>query len=229
MFLYVFTDPVPGSGNGASLDLEEELKSVKEDLKALKNKKEEMQVDEALSTVRCLASRPSLTSQNVLLAAIETLIEIANKANHKDASLFSKSYAICKRYEDNDDFCGLVLKLFGSQEDKKIAAAVSDWAKAKKYEETEKNKGQVKENIPSSSNFSNANMPNYGFGPVFPPHVPMHPMMYPYPHTQPGFFGPRPPVGRGQNRRRKNDSCFYCKGQGHFVANCPKLQGNGKK
>ena len=119
MFLYVFTDPVSGSGNGASLDLEEELKSVKEDLKALKNKKEEIKVDEALSTVRCLASRPSLTSQNVLLAAIETLIEIANKANHKDASLFSKSYAICKRYEDNDDFCGLVLKLFGSQEDKK--------------------------------------------------------------------------------------------------------------
>ena len=32
--LYVFTDPVSGSGNGASLDLEEELKSVKEDLKA---------------------------------------------------------------------------------------------------------------------------------------------------------------------------------------------------
>jgi hypothetical protein len=54
-----------------------------------------------------------------------------NKANHKDASLFNKSYGICKRYEYNDDFCGLVLKLFGTSEDKKIAAVVADWANQK--------------------------------------------------------------------------------------------------
>ena len=67
------------SGKGGKL--EDELKSVKEDFKALKNMMEEMQVDEVLSTVRCLASCQSRTSLNVLLAAIETLIEVVNKYN----------------------------------------------------------------------------------------------------------------------------------------------------
>ena len=112
--------------------MEEQLQSMRSDLEALKSRREGLQVDEALSNVRSLASRPNLTSPNVLMAAIETLIEVANKANYKDASMFSKAYATCKRYEENEDFCGLVLKLFGSQEDKKIASIIADWAKAKK-------------------------------------------------------------------------------------------------
>lgn len=92
---------------------------MRQDLDALKNLKDGVQVDEALATVRTLASRPKLTSPNVLMAAIEHLVEIANKTNYKDAVLFSKSLSICKKYEENDDFCGLVLKLYGSQEDKK--------------------------------------------------------------------------------------------------------------
>lgn len=109
------------AGNNDGEGLKDQLKSMKEDLKALKNRRDDLPVDDALSSVSSLASRPSLTSYNVSVAAIETLIEVANKANHKDASLFSKSCAICKRYEDNED---LVLKLFGTLEDKKIAADV---------------------------------------------------------------------------------------------------------
>lgn len=70
--------------------------------------RDELKVDDALSSIRSLASRLSLTSHNVLLEDIETLIEEVNKPNHKDASLFHKPYDICKRNEDNEDFCGLV-------------------------------------------------------------------------------------------------------------------------
>lgn len=196
---------------------------MKEDLKALKSRRDDLQVDDALSSVRSLASRPSLTSHNVLLAAIETLIEVANKANHKDASLFSKSYAICKRYEDNEDFCGLVLKLFGKQEDKKIAAVVADWAKSKKYEESEKSTSRYmkqKENVASSG----SPYPTFGFGPVYPNQVPYQHMMYPYPPMHQGYYGPRPPMRSASVKKGKQSSpgsCFYCKEFGHFVSGCP--------
>ena len=72
-------------------------KTMRQDLDALKNQKDGVQVDEALATVRTLASRPKLTSPNVLMAAIEHLVEIANKTSYKDATLFSKSLSICKK------------------------------------------------------------------------------------------------------------------------------------
>ena len=107
---------------------------MRKDLDALKTQKEGVQVDEALATVRTLANRPKLTSPNILMTAIENLVEISNKTNYKDATLFSKTLSICKKYEDHEDFCSLVLKLFGSQVDKKISSILADWAKSKKYE-----------------------------------------------------------------------------------------------
>lgn len=185
---------------------------MKEDLKALKSRRNDLQVDDALSSVRTLAIRPSLTSHNVLLAAIETLIEVANKANHKDASLFSKSYAICKRSEDNEDFCGLVLKLFGTQEDKKIAAVVADWAKSKKYEESEKSTRYMKQKVNVAS--SGSPYPTFGFGPVYENQVPYQHMMYTYPSMHQGYYGPRPPMRSAAVKKGKQSShgsCFYCK------------------
>ena len=79
----------------SSVDMQ--LKTMRQDLDALKNQKDGVQVDEALATVRTLASRPKLTSPNVLMAAIEHLVEIANKTSYKDATLFSKSLSICKK------------------------------------------------------------------------------------------------------------------------------------
>ncbi|CAC5389006.1 unnamed protein product [Mytilus coruscus] len=72
--------------------------------------------------------------------------------NHKEAAMFSKVFSTCKKYEDNEEFCSLVLKLFGSQEDKRIACLVADWAKSRKYEGGEKVKestrGKVKNDNP---------------------------------------------------------------------------------
>ena len=95
-------------------------------------------MDESLATVRTLASRPKLTSPNILMAAIEHLVEIANKTSYKAATLFLKSLSICKRYEDNEEFCSLVLKLFGSSEDKKNFSVIADWAKPKKIKRKRK-------------------------------------------------------------------------------------------
>lgn len=195
----------------------------------LKSRRDELQVDDALSNIRSLASRPALTSHHVLLVAIETLIEIANKANHKDASLYSKSYAICKRYEESEDFCGLVLKLFGTQEDKKIAAVVADWAKSKKYEESGKSKLKQKENVASLG----SPYPTFGFGPGYSQQTPFQHFMYPFPPMQQGFFGPRPAASMQSSGKKKKQSssgsCFYCKEYGHFVSDCPKLANGSKK
>ena len=201
---------------------------MRQDLDALKTQKDGVHVDEALATVRTLASRPKFTSPNILKAALENLVEIANKTNYKDATLFSKSLSICKKYEENDDFCGLVLKLFGSSEDKKISSTIADWVKAKMYE-SDKGKEKIKENIAPLPHQPYA-LPNgmgfpqpfqYPFG--YPP--PMN-MMYPGPHFQQAAsgFGPRTAF-RGRGRRIKaNLTCFFCKEPGHFVSNCPKLK-----
>jgi hypothetical protein len=37
-----------------------------------------------------LAARPELTTPGVLFAGVEMLVDAANKANHKDCSIFSK-------------------------------------------------------------------------------------------------------------------------------------------
>ena len=94
-------------------DIASQLKTMRQDLDALKDQKAGVHVDEALATVRTFASWPKFTS-HIIIAALENLVEIANKTSYKDASLFSKSLSICKKYEENDDFCGLVLKLFSS-------------------------------------------------------------------------------------------------------------------
>lgn len=48
--------------------LEDQLTSMKEDLKALKSRRDDLQEDNALSNGRILASRPSTTSHNALVA-----------------------------------------------------------------------------------------------------------------------------------------------------------------
>ncbi|CAG2198573.1 unnamed protein product [Mytilus edulis] len=179
----------------------QQLQAMRQDLDELKKNSKVLQVDEALSYVRTLAARPKLTTPGVLLAAIEMLVDAANKANHKDCSLFSKSFSMCKKYEDNVDFCGLVLKLFGSQEDKKISSLISDWAKSKKYEEPSgsKERQDILDAPPTSAPafpFPGYGYQNPGFG--FP-----YPNFYPGPNYNSGGFRP-PRMQGGRGRRVSN-------------------------
>lgn len=118
----------------------------------------------------------------------------------------------------------MVLKLFGTQEDK-IAAVVADSAKSKKYEESEKSTSRYmkqKENVASSG----SPYPTFGFGPVYQNQVPDQHMMYPYPPMHQGYYSPRPPMRSAAVKKGKQSSpgsCFYCKEYGHFVSGCPKL------
>jgi len=69
----------------------------------------------------------------------------------------------CRRFENNDDLYGLCLKLLGSGEDKKIASAIAEWAKCKKYD---------RENVEPIDKTRRADVqppiPMASHGPIFP-------------------------------------------------------------
>ncbi|CAC5388722.1 unnamed protein product [Mytilus coruscus] len=178
---------------------QKETRAMRQDLDALKNKSKDMQGDDALQYVRTLASRPKLTSNpSVLLAAIEMLVDAANKADHKNSAMYQKSLSTCRKYEEHPDFCGLVLKLFGSQEDKHISSLVADWAKSKKYDEVEHTCSKSdKKGAPPPQKYC-IGYPGFGF--------PTPGFGAPYPGFFPGPSGFHPPFrgGAGRDRRRSN-------------------------
>ena len=73
-------------------------------LDIIENKSSEKQVEECLSHVRILNSRPSITQPHVLLASIQTLVTVAAKVSNKDADYYGKAYSYCKKFEDSRDF-----------------------------------------------------------------------------------------------------------------------------
>ena len=211
------------AGKDRGDDTNRTLKQMRQDLDALKNKTKDLQVEDALQYVRTLASRPKLTSNHsVLLAAVEMLVDAANKADHKDSLMFHTSLAMCRKYQDHKDFCGLVLKFFGFQEDKIISPLVADWEKSKKYDDVDKVKSHNKEVSRTPEpllGFPGYGFPNPGFGMPYPG-------FFPGPSAVNPSFGFRPPYrgGAGRGKRRANGACFYCKEEGHFVSNCHKIK-----
>ena len=170
------------------------------------------------------------------MAAVETLIEVATRASHKDVDFYVKSLAYCRRYEQSEDFCNLVLKLFGSAEDKKIANIVADWAKARKYESSGSGAGNVglkcrdqqQQYVPPSFYMNPTPFnPVFGAGPSMHASMqqsyPVHgfPPYSPYPANN---FMRVPTRGRGRGRGASSLACFYCKKKGHLVAFCPEIK-----
>ena len=195
-----------------------------QDLKAAKG----TQVEEAIRQINVLAGRPKLTSPAVIIAAVESLVDVATRTSHKDLEYYCKALQACRRFEASPDLCSLCLRLFGSQEDKKISAAIAEWSKQQKYEEPKENScnTQGSGNLHGSVNSQGA--PQYPFWPQMwgPPNVQNFP-----PNNGMHYFRPYPfvggPMGNGMGRPRMGGVCYYCKRKGHFVANCPKL--NDKK
>ena len=70
---------VEKASSESSSSVDTHLKTIRQDLDTLQNQKYGVQVDEALATIRTLASCPKLTSPNVLMAA--HLVEKANKTD----------------------------------------------------------------------------------------------------------------------------------------------------
>lgn len=209
-------------------NMETRLRDIERKMESMKEKSGEDQVEECLRQVRILAGRPNLTQAHVLLAALETLVDVAFRNSHKDADFYSKSFTHCKKYENSKDLCGLTMKLFGSAEDRKIANVVADWLKGKKYEGS----GVVedKENVGQNSNKSLGDLTGmqanpYPYVPLLgQPHFPFSPYPVPYSGYPAQSFGfPRPSV-RGMGIRPRRGRCLFCKDLGHFVADCPKMK-----
>nr|XP_034302745.1 uncharacterized protein LOC109620194 [Crassostrea gigas] len=209
-------------------NMETRLRDIERKMESMKEKSGEDQEEECLRQVRILAGRPNLTQAHVLLAALETLVDVAFRNSHKDADFYSKSFTHCKKYENSKDLCGLTMKLFGSAEDRKIANVVADWLKGKKYEGS----GVVedKENVGQNSNKSLGDLTGMQANPypcvplLGQPHFPFSPYPVPYSGYPAQSFGfPRPSV-RGMGIRPRRGRCLFCKDLGHFVADCPKMK-----
>lgn len=161
---------------------------------------------------------------------------MATKYGYKDSEYYSKAYSYCKKFQDSDDMCNLVMKLFGSAEDKRLANVVADWIKGKKYEGSPKKalkeepvKDDKKSIDPRNIN-PNCMSNTASFGYPFPPSS-----MYVPPFSFPQHYSPYPgsfSQNRFGNRGRggysggysRRGRCLFCKEEGHFVAECPKIK-----
>ena len=75
--------------------METRLRDIERKMESMKEKSGEDQVEECLRQVRILAGRPNLTQAHVLLAALETLVDVAFRNSHKDADFYSKAFTHC--------------------------------------------------------------------------------------------------------------------------------------
>ncbi|XP_048729533.2 uncharacterized protein LOC125646917 [Ostrea edulis] len=74
--------------------LESRMKKLEENL-ATQHKQS---VDDALRNVRTITARPKLVSPEVLIAALEALVDSASVGNHPDKDFFKKSLIACRQH-----------------------------------------------------------------------------------------------------------------------------------
>lgn len=61
------------------------------------------EVNLALKNISILARRPKLTAPAVMLAAVESLVDIAISSGHKEADYYAKALQTCRKFENNPD------------------------------------------------------------------------------------------------------------------------------
>jgi hypothetical protein len=185
--------------------VEERFKSLEKEVESLRPTSP---VEEALRNVRVLAARPLLTANHVLIAAIEVLVDVALKHGDENVELYTRSLNAARGIESNVDLCSLCMKLFGTSQDKKIAKAMSEIIKDKKYEVdfSGRFRSGMQYNQMSTGYAGPTQM--YG-GTGFP-----RPRYSPYPRGRGQRFPFRPPGDR------REVICYSCRGVGHFAADC---------
>ena len=169
----------------------------------------------ALSQVRTLALRTTTPNQ-VLLASVEHLYDLASASSHKDTEIYKMALKACRENEGAGRLHSLVTKLLGTDAAKKTQTAIDQWHKvAKKEKEGEKKKEDQGSSYPVMPGQS---VPSY---PVMPGQsVPSYPVM---PGPSPWFYPyQRPSRGRGRGGRPMGPrTCFICKSTDHMVSGCP--------
>lgn len=175
------------------------------------------EVNLALKNISILARRPKLTAPAVMLAAVESLVDIAISSGHKEADYYAKALQTCRKFENNPDIFGLYQRLFGTADDKKISSVVAEWSRNKKY---------LDENIESKENVNS--MSSVGFaGPHGSNFVSGNPN-FPFWQSPLGAWQGMPMYGPMPARFPRHISyvggaCYYFTRPGHVVAKCPKF------
>ena len=153
-------------------------------------------VNSVLDMVRQLASRPSaLVDPYALVAALEQLADVSREANHPERRRFEAIFKQCRPLVREPKLATVVIQLLGDKEEKQVAGQIHKLLKSSSF-------------LPSVSS----------------------------PYPQPGQFQRRyaaqssqPPTTLrafgGRRRAPMRGRCFQCRKTGHFVRNCPDLNG----
>ena len=161
---------------------------------------------------------------HTVISTIEHLVEVAHRAQSKEAEFYKQALVEIRRNEDSDNLGDLLVQLFGSPEARRVATAVQSWHKLRKGEHV----GAEKAKTPASRATS----------PV--PHYVPAPYPYPPPPTYAYPPAPAPGVGHsgaygsrrgtygssrgGRSYFRFRGKCFSCGEFGHRVSDCLALK-----
>lgn len=181
------------------------------------------EVEEAQAQVSRMMGRIRLLQPYTIMAALETLVEVACRQGHKEAEYYKKALAECRQREHDEGFPDLVKHLFGTSEDKKIVQAVQAWRKHQKVDPSPASaSGSAGPPSPAQSGFHPSPYPSY---PVYSGY-PYPPPFPPSPYSQQSGFGPRrrPGQRRMQYDGKPAGACFFCKEAGHRIADCKKAK-----
>ena len=177
-----------------------------------------------LHQVRNLAKRPA-TSNDVLLAAIETLYDSANMASHPDVETYKMTLHACREHSQEVPLQGLVIKLLGTDAAKKAPTAIDQWKKVNKTKSSKSESAEkktegaatVSTSKPDANQMNPNNIPPWlAFGLGNPFHYPGFSGYSAFPGGYPG----RNMRGRGRGRGTGRH-CFLCRSTDHMLAACP--------
>ena len=97
-----------------------------EKVRRLQQKLDASKVDQALETVKRLASRPrNLIDPFVLLASLEQVADYARESGHTDGKTFEARFKQCRPLVNSPNTARVVIHLLGDKEDKDVAQQIS--------------------------------------------------------------------------------------------------------
>lgn len=201
------------------------LSSLEEEVKRMRSEADAGSVDNALAQVQSLADKEHL-DPDVLLAQVELLADTASRVGHERADEYRRSLKVCRQQEKSPAIRSLVIKLLGTEAQKRINAAADAWRKANRGVNKDDTAAKPKVDEPSGVAAAAVAYPGM---PSFPPMGGVSPwaMWGPAAGMMPGFWGPKGARGGrgGGGSGRGKGKCHFCQELGHYVRECPKIKG----
>ena len=204
---------------------------VRRELAALRAQHVESSKAQLVSLASAGATEP------VILASLDALINVAQKANHPDSHLYQNLRAHALRLRGQLSIPDLLIEVLGDKMDDRISAAISRGLKEQRLKrvsdkkvdkEKLSNDGQSSQKPPETQVNSHQQVqsppqwPSYQWPPFYPQSSSMggFQMSPRYPQSQ--SFSPQgfqPQTFQAPNPRRKKLSCYACGGE-HLMRDC---------